>query len=264
MTTCPRFERVIVTTTQVDPAFDFVGSSPYSADRYGTGIVLPPVSDTPDGHRLLCNLGGVKLGPNSRCIIQSVRQLLTVGYPQTMDGGQTMIVEVPVRTANWHFVDGAVSWHLRRVNPKHLQFLQNRFPDNPTSFPPYAQDAYGLTSSILSRHLPPSYAPLNGGLPYGTDVAGLGTFRDMRYPFDLGSANMALGIEVLGPCDLKFFASVKQTDPETRPAPPAILPSLDGLVDEDKFVLTHPEARYWRIGCELVLDICNPTDPEGD
>lgn len=263
MTTCSRFERVIVTTTQVDPAFDFVGASPYSADRYGTGIVLLPATEISPGQRILCNLGGVRLGPNSRCIVQSVRQLLTIGYKQPMDGGQTMVVEVPVRNANWHFVDGSVSWHLRRVNPKKLQFT-NRFADTPFYPPPYAEDAYGLTSSVLTRRLNPGYVALNHGLPYGTDVAGLGTFRDIRYPFDLGSANMALGIEVLGPCDLKFFASVKQTDPETRPAPPAILPSLDGLIEEDRFVLTHPEARYWRIGCEMVLDICNPNNPEGD
>ena len=261
VTTCSRFERVVLTTVQVDPAMAFYGSSPYTGDMSGTGVVLPAsptVAAPASARRYLVRLCGLRIGPNARCIIRSIRQLLTIGYEQEMQGGLLLPVELPVSTPNWHFADGNVSWHLRRVDVERAAF-NRRFVDVPLAVPPFSEGTAGLTAAILARNPSPgSYIPLNRGMPYGTDVAGLGTFRDIRYPWVLGSAGSDLGLEILGPADLLFFASVLQTDPERRPRPIEPLPDLSGMTPEDRFVFLHPGARYWRVGAELIVDICNP------
>lgn len=260
MTECARFERKILTAVQVDPANQYVGSSPSSGDYSATGIVLPagPSSSIPT--RYLTRLCGVRLNQGARCIIHSMRQLLTIGTEiESGSPGVTIPLELDVTSPTWHFVNGNVSWHLRMVNPKVQAFLRT-FPDVPPFTTPFASGKDGTTSAILTRRQGPPYRALNEGSPYGDPVRGLGTFRDIRFPWSLSTGSTALGIEVLGPGDLVLFASVYQPDPLLRPAPPPVLPDLSVLRPEDAFVLSHPDARYWRIGAEMVVDLCNPTE----
>jgi hypothetical protein len=203
----------------------------------------------------------VRLNHGARCIVHSVRQLLTIGTEiESNTAGLTIPLELDVTSPTWHFVNGNVSWHLRFVNPKVQAFLRT-FPDVPPFTLPFASGQDGTTTAILARSQAP-YRALNEGVPYGEPVRGLGTFRDIRYPWTQSSEPAALGIEVLGPGDLVLFASVYQPDPELRPLPPVVLPApeLAVLRPEDAFVLSYPNARYWRIGAEMVVDLCNPTE----
>lgn len=258
MTECARFERKIITAVQLDPGLQFVGSSPASGDWYSTGIVLPAAPSTgPSFRRYLVRLCGVHVDDESRCIIRSIRQMLTIGTDiESGTPGLSIPLELDVISPTWRFTNGNVSWHLRAVNPKVVAYTRS-FPDAPPTGPPFSNSERGTTSAILSRQDVP-YQALDQGQPYGKPVAGLGTFRDIRYPWSQSSEPADLGIEVTGPVDLVLFASVYQTDPATRPAPPAPLPDLSVLRREDAFVLSHPQARYWRIGAEMVVDLCNP------
>jgi hypothetical protein len=259
MTECARFERKVITTAQVDPGSAFVGSSPSAGDFYGTGVVLPAAPTLSPHNRYLVRLCGVSVDTNSRCIIRSIRQLLTIGTEiESGTPGVTIPIELDVESPTWSFVNGNVSWHLRMVNPR-VPSTTRTFPDVPGFTPPFSSSLAGITSCILARQQTP-YQSLNRGVPYGDPVRGLGTFRDMRFPWSQSSEPAAIGIEVRGPGELVLFASVYQPDPELRPAPPAPLPDLDVLRPEDKFVLSYPNARYWRVGAELIVDLCNPTE----
>jgi hypothetical protein len=261
MAECARFERKVVTTEQVDPAAQVVGSSPYAGDYYATGLVLPPFpTDIQDG-RYLTRLCGVDIDEGSRCIIRSLRQLLTIGAEVPSETpGLYIPVELDVVSPTWNFINGNVSWHLRMVNPRVPAFTRT-FVDVPPFTLPFSGSLDGTTASILTRREgPPSYLPLNGGVPYGDPVHGLGTFRDIRYPWSQSAEPANLGIEVLGPGQLVLFASVYQPNPATRPALPVPLPDLSVLRPEDAFVFRYPDARYWRIGAEMVIDLCNPTE----
>jgi hypothetical protein len=259
MAECARFERKVVTTQQVDPAAQVVGSSPYAGDYYATGIVLPATpTDIQDG-RYLTRLCGVHIDDDSRCIIRSIRQLLTIGAEIPSETpGHVFPIELDVTSPTWNFVNGNVSWHLRFVNPRVGAFTRT-FIDTPPFTMPFSGALNGTTSCILTRRQIPIYQPLNRGVPYGSPVRGLGTFRDIRYPWCRSAEPADLGIEVRGPGELVLFASVYQPNPATRPAPPAPLPGLV-LRPEDDFVFRYPDARYWRIGAEMVIDLCNPTE----
>lgn len=258
MTECARFERKIITTVQLDPGMQFVGSSPASGDWYSTGIVIPAAPSTSTSFtRYLTRLCGVSIDANSRCIIRSIRQMLTIGVEvESGTPGLVIPLELDVVSPCWHFTNGNVSWHLRMVNPR-VPHNTREFSDSGPFPPPFSAAEDGTTSTILARDNVPYHA-MDQGQPYGEPVAGLGTFRDMRYPWSNSSEPADLGIEVRGPGELVLFASVAQTNPETRPAPPPVLPNLAVLRPEDAFVLTFSQARYWRIGAEMVVDLCNP------
>ena len=259
MTKCARFERKVVTTEQIDPSFQATGSSPSAGDYYATGIVLPAVASSSSETRYLTRLCGVKVNEGSRCIIRSLRQLLTIGTEiDSGTEGVTIPLELDVTSPTWHLIGGSVSWHLRMVNPR-VRATTRTFPDVAPFTRPFSAAQDGITACILARRQTP-YVALNSGMPYGDPVRGLGTFRDIRYPWCRSAEPADMGIEVLGPGELVLFASVYQPDPELRPDPPAQLPDMEVLRPEDRFVLTYPDARYWRIGAEMVIDLCNPTE----
>lgn len=259
MTECARYQRLAIGGSSDDPSMALVGASPYIGDMSQHGLVLPAFPSKPD-NRYLCVLCGLRLGYGVKGIIRHIRQLLTLGCELPMAGGAVLPVEVPVMAPTWHFVDGSVSWHIRRLDPTNDASFVHYNDVLPFAAPFTAQWDAQLPC-ILTRQMPDGineYIPQFGGVPPGLDIANLATFRDMRYPYTQGNGQGDLGFEVTGPCILVFYASVKQTNPETRPKPTDPLPSLEGLVCEDRFILTHPNARYWRIGGSMIIDICNP------
>lgn len=258
MTECLPHDRQVVYTSQFDPALSFVGGSPFVGDIASTGIVLP-ATPTPDQvSRYLCRLCAASVAPNTRCIVRSIRQYLSIiGRVTGEHGVPAWDFELPVRTPLWRFVDGNVSWHLRRVTEREPEELAT---DVILGFP-YSRTRRGLTAAILGRIAAPGYIPLNAGIPYGQDLGSLGNFYDIRFPWEDFDQSDDLGIEVVGPCDLVLYASVYQTDPATRPPFPGSDDLRNKLVEvvapEDAFLLRLANARYHRIAGAMLLDFCN-------
>lgn len=254
-----RRQRITAFTKQVDPALMGVGFGPAIGDRTYTGIVLSSAPTVDQSHRYLCRLCGVSIPAGVRGTVVSIKQLLTIGVAAKVeqDEAPSWIFELPVTDPTWHFADGNVSWHLMRIKPGSTG--RKRFMDT-NYYAPYTHSRDGVDSAILARATPAlaapfaGYVPLNGGLPYGDPVAGFGSFADMRWAWSAQDPNEALGIEVEGPCNLVLFASVHQTDPARRTNKPVLVED-SWLRPEDRFVLQNPDARYWRVGGRLVVDL---------
>lgn len=251
--------RVVVgATTQFDPDKALVGSSPFAGDLTGNGIVLPASPTVAQNRRYLCRVFGIEVNQDEFIVVHAMHQLLTIGAVYDVGDEQDptqYTFEIPVTDPTWSFPDGNVSWHLRRIAPqRHMSSIYTDF----AFAPPYASDREGLTAAILAR-VPTAgaYLPLNGGMPYGEPVSSLGTFKDIRFPWVQVTADLQQRID--GPCQVVMFASVYQTDPDTRVQPPLV---ADGtyLRQEDRFLINHPESRYWRVGARMEVDVYTKTD----
>jgi hypothetical protein len=231
-----------------------VGSSPFTGDMSNTGIVLPANPTPSQDRRYLCLTCGLQIPREEVAVVSSIEQLLTIGaFVDVGDPEEDPTqypLEIPVEDPTWSFVDGNVSWHLRRVT---VTQAARTIYDDFLFFPPYSSNAIATTPSILTR-VPTlgAYQPLNAGQPFGDPVDDLGTFRDMRFPWSQRDQN--LNMVVSGPCYLMLYASVRQTDPDTRVQPPV---TIDGtyLRREDRFLLNNPTARYWRVGARMIVDV---------
>jgi hypothetical protein len=168
----------------------------------------------------------------------------------------------------WHFVDGNVSWHLvrepsdRRVETRPTTdgpswafkesdssaMLYNSFTNtnvNPQSGAPYYYDV-GLT-----KYVPPHYQNI------WQPIAGLGNFKDMRFPWNVPTTSIAIDEEVEGSCKISLYASILQTNPSTRlqptiPAASAIYPG--GLTPESAFVNSFASVQYWRVFGSILFE----------
>lgn len=275
MASSERIQRLVISSSQYDAGMAFSGSTPGGGDSTGVGVTLPATPTTAPNGRYLVRLCGVDIGKRSRAVVRSFRQLLTIGAHCAIGMDENgddippyLPVECDVVSPAWHFVDGNVSWHMRKVQKRDPAKGRRVFTDAPPQYMPFSYSDRGNQSSILARNtaaavnwpLVPGYIPLNNGMPYGTDVSGMGTFRDMRFPYAAQMPQRDLGLEVQGPCNLVMFASVYQTDPTRRPVALDKQPPLESLRPEDKFILQYPDARYWRIGAELVVDLYNDGD----
>jgi len=253
---CIRRERQLVASAQFDDAQSFVGGSPSLGDLTSTGIRVPADPTPSQDKRYLARCCGVSVGINQRAIIRSIRQLVTIGADvQLLDRVHVAHFEIPVTTPTWHFQDGNVSFHLRKVTDDTIF----RNVASARNVEGVSSNRAGLSAVILGflPAGPALYDPLNAGLPYGTPIKDLGTFRDMRFPWT-GDTTRDLDLEVTGPCDIELFASVHQTDPLTRIRyDGAVADIIDAVCPEDKFILRFQDARYWRVGAELIVDICS-------
>jgi len=251
--------RVIVGgTSQYDPAKALVGASPYVGDTASTGIVLPANPTISQSRRLFLRLFAMEVAEDEFIVIEALHQLVTIGTMLDVGDEQDPTqypLELTVTDPTWCFIDGNISWHLRRIEP---QQYRSTIYDDLVFLPPYASDRTGLTSAILARvPVLGAYRPLNAGIPYGKPVGGLGNFKDLRYPWTQVTANLKQRVD--GPCQVAFYASVHQTDPDTRVQPPV---NVDGtyMRPEDRFVINHPQSRYWRVAGRMEVEVYAKTD----
>lgn len=264
----PIAKRVVVYTQGLDPTKNFVGTGPEPGDLGFVGLLVPE-DPTPDPrHRYLFRLVTVSVGEQFHARVVGIRQLLTIcaRVPTTErdqqeeplpkdDTRPTVLLERQVITPTWTFPDGNVSWHLRIVQPKAV-------PDSPApAVPPlgWSRDMYGYESALLSVRNPGvmAYYPPNNGVPPG-DI--LMDWKDMRYPWYARGAHENLELDAYGPCKIILYASIYQTNPETRIAP-ELAPGSEmfttdcGIEPEDRFWTAFPDtARYCRVGAELAVN----------
>lgn len=234
---------VELASASFDPDLQGIGGTPWSGDESSTGIVVPVAPTTSQGNRYLFRLTGVEIPVGYSIIICKVRQLATIRQVDILNE-EPRIVEREIESPLWRFQDGNISWHLRlqqqQFAPRHSDAAQ---------IAGTSPEMRALDTALLYRAPLTPYRALNAGYPPGTSVSDLGTFRDLRYPWQ--SQATPLNILVRGPGAVVFYASVHQTNPEDRP----LYPSVRGMRPEDQFISNFTQAVYGRVAGGLVFEM---------
>lgn len=261
-----RFE---VASYGFDPDLCCLGSDP-SGSIISAGLRVPTLATTSRATRYLFQLATVKLGKCPVWLV-GIGQMLTL-YTNTALGSGVPVAPVErfVRSdPSYHFTDATVSWHLRYLRSvpsylrKHNVLETESFAWRWSGSSPALvfEDATFNAANLDGRGHPDNYVPLTGytppygGQPPGVDVAGLGTFNSIEFPWDNPNAQAIEPVKLEGPGALVLYASVWQTNPGTRAvvqAPAAYPAPID--LGEAGFVLDFPGAVYGRIGGLLRLE----------
>jgi hypothetical protein len=249
--------RALVEVVTAGPDADYlgVGSTPFVGDWAGSSLSVP-VAPTPDqSHRYLFRLCSISVPARRRAVLRGLRTLVTIRQSYTLDSGVAYPVEREVVSPLWHFQDGNVSWHLKWMRTSETRRHFYDAGQGPGTSP----TDWGGDSALL--YVPPynpftlvplPYTPLNAGVPPGTSVDFLGTWRDMRYPWT--NTDWRLGVPIVGPGTVTLYATVHQTNPETRVAIPEFV-SLEGLRVEDQFLVNNTSAVYGRIAGAMLVEL---------
>jgi len=259
---CPR--RVELVSAASDPAKAGIGSSPWLGDQSNTGVTVLQIAGaglTPT-NRQLFRLLSIDIPDGSLINIVGIRTLVVIGQEQAVEGAGTFVWEREVVSPLWSFVDANVSFHLRHE------------PNQFSAWEVADAAQVGGTSPMMSGedsallYVPPFavYAAPGSGIPPGADVPYLGTWRDQRYPWT--NTDWDIHVPVIGPGRVTMYASVRQTDPSTRQAMPALTPPapftnpvVDGMRPEDQFLLQFTSATYRRVAGAMLVEIlpcCGP------
>lgn len=258
--------RYEIVTAGPNPEFGFIGSDPYKTNAY-TGLVVPSTpSSSIGGARYLFLLARARFGTGEQSSdklgvrlvgIRQYAELVAripagtsplvpeIGPPT----GSTVTFRKEITTPLWHPLDGDISWHVM-VTPR--VWRDRRNPANSDGF--IFQDA--LSPALLYQTTAP-YSPPNAGRPWGKPIAAsLGNIHELRYLWRTERSELVLDIPIPVPCDVSFYASVRQNDPATNPT---LVDNgcaiLSALSPEDQFVVTLNQfAQYGSIAGALVFD----------
>jgi len=251
-----RGTRQEVSTSGFDPALALIYGNPKNTPT-GPGLIIPQAVPA-SGQRYLFQLSTFALNAGEIARIVGIRQYLSIAALPTTGSGATgyqYVLELPVTSVFWHFSDANVSWHLRRFSAQPTLKRNTTNQQNLT---------YKTSNSPTLLYVsPPSdgYTAPAGGRPPGTVlVPDLGSFQDLRFPWQSDRAwDLGVDIEVEGPATFGLFASVQQTNPSTRPVLtlPGSLPggtSGGSFSPEDLFILNFPTSYYHRIAGSLIFE----------
>jgi hypothetical protein len=279
--------RIEVSTTGVDEALQGESSDPFTftGNPTYTGLRIPPVlnasispSTVPPQPRYLFTLASFLFQGNVR--LMGLRQGLTIGTDANKGAGVERPIEAWVKTPTFRFVDGNVSWHLvvERQPSQSRQLLtdtQNwrfRRSDSPamlyetftntTVQPDGAPVQYNVG---LTAYTPPA-TPRSGSWE---SVSGMSNMHDIRFPWENPDPWLCFGeqgLEVLGGGRLSLYASVLQSNPNTRGLPTLTPTALSAYAcPEECFIQDfasttggeEPVAlgvNYWRIMGALLIE----------
>lgn len=244
------------------------------ADPYGTinqmGLAIPSSIPTFNAaplwaNRYLVLLASAKFTYGEKFRLVGMRQRVLIGEILGASESRTGFpVYMPQTTPEWHFSDGDISWHLRRVP---LQQVYSANVNNAAALAFRVAD----TPALLFENAPSEgggYAAPNGGQPPGNVlIPEFGTFHDVRFPWVDDHAWDSLDIEGEGPCAIQLYASIQQTNPSSRPKLSTVIGTslTTVLPPEDQFVLAYPNAVYTRISGSLIFESpsmhCKELDP---
>ena len=248
-----RNTRYEISTVGLDPALQAIGADP-DGSGYQMGIHVPTAPSTTTSGRYLFMLAKARFGANVKARLVGIRQLATI-ITQVSSGGEVPCIyplELEIKSPFWHFTDGNISWHLRRVPLGKRQYANASNAEGQQ-----VNDAQ-TPALIYSSMGPPYVAPKVPGTPL---IGALGTFYHLGWSWREDHAYDSLDWEFQGPCDIALYCSVKQTNPETRC--PLILPGslpagFTGLPDEDAFVVNFSNSIYGRVAGSLVFEENRP------
>jgi hypothetical protein len=274
--------RLEVSTTGIDEALQGVSTDPFPTSGYSTttGLRIPPVlslTSTPATQpRYLFCLASLTFQDGIRLL--GLRQGLTIG----VDGNENVTsppeypIEAWVTTPTFKFVDGNVSWHcvverqpqrtqaMPGTNAQSWAYLQSDSPamlyNTFTNSNVTTTGAPILYIKGLTAYTPPDISYL------WEPVAGLGNIHDLRFPWDSSGAWRSFGkhgIEIEGGGRLSLYASVLQTNPNTRGTPEADVGASDAFAaPEECFIGSFTSVgdevtkgvNYWRIMGALLVE----------
>jgi hypothetical protein len=241
-----------VSTKGFDPRFQAVGTGPGSGATY-VGIPVPIFAGPGVTGRYLFMLANAQFGAHRRARLVGIRTMATILAQVAVPPTSAYFLEKVIRNPVWAFQDANISWHLRQVNQA------PNIPVNPLNRADSAQD-YAVTPALLYRTI--DYAgvyspPSIQGEPL---IGDLGTWHDLRFPWETSNAWSAVDMQFSGPCHIALYASVKQTNPALRT--PLAIPAggtneqfaLTTSNEEDLFVSAYPQAIYGRVAGSLIFE----------
>ncbi len=239
-----------------------VGSSPFGTpmDSFDTFLAVPTRPTVPNlaaasSNRYLFRLCGWTIPEGHSARLIGIGEYTEIGLTQLQEDGAQFELRRPVETPGWAFQDGNVSRGITLVRPPPSTSLFS-LQGAPLST---SRNVYGVTPGLIFQGASPvPYTPPDAGRFPGSPVPGLGLWKDLRFRWSFASAPLNYAVE--GPGDLVYWASVRQTDPETRTTLQLDDPSqLDAVTPEDRFVYRFPDAIYTRLGGFLVMEV-GPTE----
>lgn len=282
--------RVIeIAASGIDEAMQGIGADPFGGSSW-VGLRVPTLA-TPDfRHRYLMLLATFSLGARVRGRLLGMRQGVTIGQQVNVPVREVLapyVVETEVTSPYWHFSDANISWHIHELGPPGngsfppskpsllgtVAAVPNVKLDRPNFVHNFSQKSallYGgvngsnnLTNSFYTSLT--TYVPPNAGRPWGSPVAGLGPFYDLRTQSRTQGAWREFGrdgIEIYGNKTFAMFASVAQTNPSTRTKIQTTVPNnfVNMDIPEEIFIdptagAAFPNAIYWRVYGSLIVEV---------
>jgi hypothetical protein len=245
--------RIEVVTIGTNPNRQLVGSSPYGGAS-DLGLFIGANGGlTGKNNRQLFMLCAKQFNAHERGRLVGFRQYLTMGTNLATDNTAFYPLERPIVTPTWSFVDGNVSWAIRRIPPGYAAQPSSTNQDG-------LQFQFSLTPALLYQTIV-STTPLVVLPPYGGQFPGNILAQEWGQFWDLRSNEwrkpVLCDVPFKGPCTIAFFASVQQTNPATRTNPPAapVFSTTSGTTPEDAFLQTYAGATYFRIAGAMVFEL---------
>ena len=271
-------KRYEIAAIGVDEALQGSSSDPFGSPLpTSIGLRVPsfiPNSSNPQLNRYLFLLASRTIGRGEVVKLRGWRQYATIGIsaPSNTSVGSRP-VEFEVVTPGFRFPDGNISWHVVReplqgvaMNRPNTDLANFMFKDSDTPALLYQTYSQTAPSGYYMLGLNGYSAPLDR---YGTwePVAGLGNVHDLRTQWRNAEVwDDSLNVCVGGPARVSFYASVLQSNPQTRPAANNPTPTSIGDPPEESFItrwngqgpggLESGGVIYWRVGGALILEDC--------
>ena len=236
-----------VSASGIDEALQGFSSDPFGASiGSGPGLRVPSFVNDNDTRYLFLRASR-RLDIRQKTRVIGWRELVTIGINTAQSvsrptapgrpgapppSSQSLPIEIEVTSPVFRFPDGNVSFHLVR-EPLQVPFTQRPLTDA-QNFLYVTSDTPALlyqTASFSAGTDPitgaPGYYMLNmdGYTPPSAlratwePLAGLGNLHDLRTPYRDAHGWCSLNVEVDGGCNIRLYASVLQTDPNTRSLP---------------------------------------------
>ncbi len=272
---------VEVSTVGIDEALQGISTDPFGS-VYPSSIGLrvpafvPPQSAPPlPPNRYLFKLASREVGAFGRMRVRGWRQYVTIGVSVPSDVTvPSQPVELEVATPGFRFPDGNISWHLVREPPQgdvpqhrpNTDLVNFSFSDSSGPALLYQTATFSAATGFYMLNLTAYTPPLQRQQTW-EPVAGLGNVHDLRTFWRDAHAWESLDAMVEGPCRVSLYASVLQTNPETRKKPTLPTgffgpPPEEAFIAEMQTVAAEGDGvKYWRVGGALIFEDCESGKP---
>ena len=216
-------------TVGYDPDKAGMASSGYG--EVASHNLFVPQEGTGDepNERLVFRLAARFIPPCECCRLISIRQRLTLG---AVRNGR--VFEIPIETEGWQPPNWTMAWHLRLVTGETIAVLTNPASSQAPSTSTSLFDVDSVQIFVPGSTLAPA-----GAIPPGEGISDLGTFYDVRFPWN--HPHSCLDVPVKGPALVVLYATLSVP---TEPLEPVEIDFDPGvLVPEDQFLLQFPDAK---------------------
>ncbi len=247
-----------------DPDCAGVGAT-YYTDATASRVFIPPAPTLGREPRYLFRLAAISCETGNAIRIRGLRQAIGLGcvlVSDDRDNPGQVALNMDQKSPFWRFPDANVCFGLRAIYGPAVGLLRSARRIAPGEGLDYASGTESVrlvaSNGII---IPGNKAPAAGYFP-GKPVGSLGLFRDLRFPWSSQGGLNDFDIELNGPVIIALYASVRQTDPESRQSLAALLPStFVPPLPEDEFVVnveragTMPPVIYRYVSGSIIAEI---------